>query len=383
MVDNGMKASGNGSRCGRDADEGAAPPPAHLVEASALGTTRRLWPFTGNDFGTQRADPINLIFVGEAHPLALRAALLALDGDRTAHGFPALAPFDCTWADSIGEEQTAYTDDRGWAGSVVQLACGPYDAVRVHLRLFAMGEWTLANAHVDVLIPGTPHHQVVSWEAAERLVVADFVRSGLLATPPSPTGPLHEAPFRTIPAAFYNALPPDLRRLAGGPAEDVSADVPIRTGGTASVLHLARSVAPVPGDFVERLTIRFDKAIPKPFCNPGAHWVRVQGPIHLTQTVCVTASGAFSRRLEARGEVAVTPVDPRTGRTHGLIRVGQVHEQTHARLDADGAQLRHRRLLELEAGPRGPERLEVELRVGPDGATGFHHGERCASAATA
>src|SRR5690349_3420478 len=65
----------------------AARAPAPLVTVSLPGQTLTLWPFTGLGFGEQ-SDPVNLIWIGRADPRALRAALLRLDGDRTALGFP-------------------------------------------------------------------------------------------------------------------------------------------------------------------------------------------------------------------------------------------------------------------------------------------------------
>ncbi|PYP68142.1 MAG: hypothetical protein DMD36_13570, partial [Gemmatimonadetes bacterium] len=65
------------------AARGAAPAPTPLLPVQLPGQTLELWPFTGFGFGEQ-SDPVNLIWIGQADPLRLRAALLQLGGDRTA-----------------------------------------------------------------------------------------------------------------------------------------------------------------------------------------------------------------------------------------------------------------------------------------------------------
>lgn len=76
--------------------------PSPLVTVNLGASSLEFWPFTGNDFSGTPQDPINLLFAGESDPRALRAALLFLDGDRTAFGFPNVFPFNCTWIDAIG-----------------------------------------------------------------------------------------------------------------------------------------------------------------------------------------------------------------------------------------------------------------------------------------
>ena len=159
--------------------------PSPLVTAQIGQDAVQFWPYTGTNFAGEPQDPINLIFFGQADPRDIRAALLSLNGDRTALGFPAEAPFNSTWDDAIGDVQTAYgatiggemalsptpargngpdrfCASRGWSGSAIQLACGAYEGMRFHLRLFKVGSWTLGNAHLDVSIPGTTEHQVIS-----------------------------------------------------------------------------------------------------------------------------------------------------------------------------------------------------------------------------
>jgi hypothetical protein len=187
------------------------PPPAGLVTAGGV----EILPYTLNHYQAEHQDPINLIFTGNASPLNIRAALMSLNGDRTGLGAidPALAPlaaFDCTWKDALGgDEQVTFANDK-WAGSVIQLSCGDYQPARVHLRLFPAGDHTVGNAHFEILIPGTADHQVLSWELAETLVFADFMRGGL-GGPVGGTGLITEQPtYRTIIPQIFNGLPGDL-----------------------------------------------------------------------------------------------------------------------------------------------------------------------------
>jgi hypothetical protein len=57
---------------------------------TSLTPSLDFWPYTGTgpDMATEK-DPINLIFLGNAHPLDIRAALMSLDGQRSL-------PFNCT-----------------------------------------------------------------------------------------------------------------------------------------------------------------------------------------------------------------------------------------------------------------------------------------------
>ena len=135
--------------------------------------------------GSQR--PAQPDLRGDADPAGIRAALMALDGDRSAFGLPNASPFNERWGDAIGDVQTSYAGSSGWTGSVIQLRLGEYAPLRVHLRLFrtgapfsAGGTWTLGAAHFEVLIPGTADHQVLSWMVARQIITADLVRSGLL-----------------------------------------------------------------------------------------------------------------------------------------------------------------------------------------------------------
>src|SRR5438128_3257766 len=253
---------------GLNAARVSAPAPSPLVSVGLPGQTLELWPFTGVGFGGDPADPVSLIFIGHADPRALRAALLLLDGDRTAFGFPDVFPFNCTWHDDPEVSvQVAYAASSGWVGSPIMLECGIYDQARFHLRFFDMGGATASGVPFEVYIPGTLDHQVISWELAEQLVVADFVRSGLLdpALPLFPTDAITTSPFREIPAVIYNGIPPELRAAIGGPLGNVSTPVPIANDGHATVLNLAASEAGQPLLAQRRFVQSFNQVIPQPF----------------------------------------------------------------------------------------------------------------------
>src|SRR5439155_12859440 len=201
-----------------------APAPSPLVPVPLPGQTLQLWPFTGFGFGEQ-SDPVNLIWIGHADPRVLRAALLLLNGDRTAFGFPNVFPFNCAWHDEPEvQPEVAYTAASGWVGSPIMLECGSFDQARFHLRFFDVGGVTVGGAPFEVLIPGTLDHQTISWKLAEQFVVVDFLRTGLLdpATPPSTTDPINPPTFGTIPAVIYNGIPTGLRQAIGGPLGDVT-----------------------------------------------------------------------------------------------------------------------------------------------------------------
>ncbi|HSQ60375.1 MAG TPA: hypothetical protein VLT84_08075 [Acidobacteriota bacterium] len=289
--------------------------PSGVVSVNHDGASLRFWPYTGAGFDGTPSDPVHLIFRGNADPLTLRAALMNLDGDRTAAGFPPVAPFNQRWRDAFGDVQTGWAEGEGWSGSVVQLALGDYAPVRVHLRLFRTaaptgGTWTLGAAHFEVLIPGTTEHQVLSWMLARHVVVADLARTGLLIGPPASGGVVSAAPsFREIPAVIYNGLPPELRALTGGPAGDQSSPVPIPSDGEVVILSLGGSPNAGTAD-AQTLTLNFDQVIPKPLCSDGPYdWVYVQGPVTLRRSASVDAEGRYRYSARATGTVTVTPVD--------------------------------------------------------------------------
>ena len=318
--------------------------PEGLVTISLpAGQSLQLWPFTGNDFSGSGQDPINLIFVGQADPRALRAALFTLSGDRTAFGFPIAFPFNCTWRDAIGDVETGYAADAGWVGSTVQLACGDYGPLRFHLRLFREGGRTIANAHFEVLVPGTADHQVLSWELAEQFVTVDMLRSGLLdsSVPLSQTGAINPSPYRSVPAVIYNGLPVELRAAIGGPTGDVGADVPIATDGHATILNVAGSVPLQPGQAVQDFDLTYGQVIPKPFCATGPlDYVLVQGPVHLHQVVTLAPNGDYRLEFHAAGRLDVTPMDVTTSPpvSLGPALLADIEEQHKSAMSDETAQ---------------------------------------------
>jgi hypothetical protein len=300
--------------------------PTGVVTVTTAGKALEFWPYTGNSFAGTPVDPVNLVFTGQADPVRIRAALLALDGDRTSAGFPDAYPFNATWADAIGGDvQTAYVGGgEGWVGSVVQLQLGEYGPLRIHLRLFrseqslsATDIWTLGAAHFEVLIPGTADHQVLSWELAKQVVIADLVRSGLLdtVTPLEPTATIHAAPtFRDIIPEIYNPLPVELKMLIGGPTDTVTSPVGIPTDGTATILHIARA-APLKADAISStVTLTYDQVVPKPFCSEGPYdLLQINGPVEFTLSVHVGADGSYSYNSAYWGALDAVPIDMSSG----------------------------------------------------------------------
>jgi hypothetical protein len=366
------------------ASRAGASAPAELATVTFADLQLELWPFTGNDFrGTRESasDPINLIFVGESDPRNIREALMSLDGNRTAFGFPPVFPFNCIWSDAMGANQTAYADHHGWSGSAIQLECGEYDGLRFHIRLFRTGDVTLANAHFETVIPGTTNHEVLSWQLAEQFVTVDMVRSGLLhpTLPLGESGAIHPVGwFRTINPLIYHhpALQP-LHPLLEAVIDEVSGEIGIRTDGTATILNVARAAERRPGRFTDEQEISFGQIIPKPFCNAGHEFVLVVGPVRLRQQVVVTPSGKYSNEFHADGELSVTPVNPFTreaiGPTArarvGNLYKGQVTDHVHS---ASGSA---RQMLMREGMPN--QHLKVDLQVGPHGLTRFSLDEHC------
>ncbi|MEP0829390.1 MAG: hypothetical protein HRF51_12795 [bacterium] len=357
------------------------PAPAPLVDVAFDDKALRFWPYTGDDFSGQPQDPVNLIFVGQADPRDIRAALMSLDGDRSAFGFPPAAPFNATWDDAIGDVQTGYAENVGWLGGVVQLACGDYGPARFHLRLFKAGEWTIGNAHFEILIPGTTDHQVINWELAEQLVIADFIRSGLLDPniPMIPVGSINDAPFRTIPAIIYNGLPVELRAAIGGPLGDASEDVPIGTDGQALILNLTQKVTRASEVRTQDFVIDFNQTIPKPFCASSAYdYLYVQGPVHLTQTVEWIESGRYKFRFFAGGTLTAIPVNPLTGEPTGAPMQAEVREMhsgymVGTRWEALGSKYQK---LGLSTEPNSGK-LFSRLVVRSSGVNGFLEEVRC------
>jgi hypothetical protein len=322
---------------GEGAVSHATQAPSGLVQAGLAGEQLTLWPYTGKNFSGAPVDPVNLIFTGQADPKAIRDALLGLDGNRTAFGFPPAFPFNATWTEAIGDVQTNYAGAEGWTGNVIQLQLGGYESIRFHLRLFRTGEafagdgsWTVGAAHFEVLIPGTADHQVLSWEHAEQIVMVDLIRSGLLdpTTPPTPSGGINQAPsYREIPPFIYNELPPELKDYVGGPLGPVETPVGIPNDGSATILRIAGTAPRVMGARHQAFALTYDQVIPKPFCSDGpADWVHVTGPVSLQQVVEVEADYGYQYHSRISGKLIVTPVFPdQAGSTPGRWRRDEAH----------------------------------------------------------
>lgn len=295
-------------------------PPTGLQTISFNGQQLTLWPYDGKSFDGVPENPVNLIFVGKADPVAIRAALLALPPAPAGSGMPDVFPFNSTWSDANGDVQAAYGDGEGWVGNAVQLQLGRYEYGRVHLRLFRTGKafgseggWTIGAAEFEILIPNTADHQVLSWELARAAVVRDLVRTGLLdaTTPMADTPVISQTPtFRNIPDYIYGPMPMDLKMLIfnGNPPNEASPG--ILSDGKATILHLAGSAPITPGTVTDAFTLQYGQLSPKPFCSSGPlDYVYLQGPVNLSKTVTVDASGALQYTSTILGRIAVTPMD--------------------------------------------------------------------------
>jgi hypothetical protein len=359
------------------------PPPSGLVTVSFGSKELEFFPYADASFSGHAQDPINLIFVGKADPRDIRAALMSLPGDRSALGFPPQPPFNQQWTDAIGDVETAWGRPDGWTGSVIQLACGDYGPIRFHLRLFKQGEWTVANAHFDLLIPGTTDHQVISWELAKQFVIADFMRSGLLDEdiPMIPTASITSSPFRTIPSDIYNVLPVELRALIGGPLGDVTSDVGIQNSGQAMILNLAGSVSREYAETVQDFIIDFDQVIPKPFCDEThSTYLYAKGTVHLYQRAALTPAGVYQVNFQATGTLTVVPVNPLNRQPIGEPLEAQVWERHSALLDDNrvSASSDRRQQLGTLEDPGGGS-LFVSLRVASNGRNGYDERVACST----
>jgi hypothetical protein len=355
-----------------------APPPPDLVTVDIGAGSVEFWPWVANDLSGTPWDPASLILIGEADPAALRAALMFLDGDRTAYGFPDEFPFNATWQDAMGDVQAGYGVPSGWVGNVIQMECGTYDPIRIHLRLFDMGDWTLGTAHLEVFIPGTADHQVISWELAEQLVAVDMLRSGLLdeTVPMFPTQQINDAPtWREIPSIIYNGLPVELRAAIGGPLGNVTEQVGIGTDGHATVLNIAEDFGWTPEVARRELTLNYDIVAPKPFCAGGSfEYVYINGPVNLNQTVQILPNGNITSRFRAHGHLDITPVDPSTtpptpvGETYRAV----VNER-HSGIVTNGVTLISSFRMQMELPQSAPfhGRLVSWLEIGPNGQNNY------------
>jgi hypothetical protein len=340
--------------------EAVVPP---TVAVTAAGQQLTFWPYTSATIGGPESDPINVVFAN-SDARGVRAALLSLDGNRTAFGMPNTPPFNCTWKDAVGGAQVSYADAEGWTGSAVQLECGDYAPMRFHVRLFPAGSATLGNVHFEVIVPGTNQHAVLSWELAEKLLTADLARSGLLAGV-TQTQSINPAPtFQGIIPQIYNGLPPALRFLIGGPAGNVSTPVGIQTDGRATVITLSATPQQQPGLVQREFAIPFDQIIPKPFCSTGPlDYLRVQGTVNVKQTINATPSGNYMSMYHASGSLDLTPINPLTGEVGETFRA-QVND-IYRNLITDQVTQTSNLSLQVMIGQPFNGVLHASLHVGP------------------
>jgi hypothetical protein len=348
-------------------DRKTVPAPADLVALDLGGRTEVVWPYTSADLSVTPKDPLNLVFLGAADPRQIRAALFALDGDRSAFGLPNAFPFNCTWSDAIGRHQAGYAEAEGWQGSGVALQCGAYETLRVHMRLFREGNFTLANAHFEALIPGTTDHEVLSWELSQQMVTLDMGRTGLLGAPPALTAAITPAPsYRAINPAVFNGVPAALRFVLGLPTTPQSAPVPIPNDGKATLLQLAQAAAVEPGVAERTFVHPFNQIIPKPFCASGPFdYLKVEGPLDLSHRVTVGDEGEYTAEFAASGVLQVTPIDPRTGAT-GPTFEARIHERHHSSATDQRIRAEHVVRQYLLADPL--QAYFERMRVGPQDA---------------
>ena len=354
-----------------------------LVTVDVGGSSLTFWPYTGRTptLG-DAADPINLILHGDADPRVLRARLMGLPGDRSALGLPNVFPFNCTWSDAQGQSQAVYAEETGWSGSVVQLQCGQYETLRFHLRLFRTGDVTLANAHLDVLIPGTTDHEVLSWELPQLLVTADLQRLGATVSP-SPI--ITQAPtYRTVFPPVFAGLPPEVLGLILPPAgvplpPSVTPTGDLLNDGVATIAEVPPGPTGNGGTVIARQTVEidFDQVIPRPFCTEdGQDALLVRGPVTLDRQVVYTAGGTLVMQYHAKGHLDVQVVAPEPSEPYrALVNQHGRGVMTDIQEMVNDIQLR------MEIRPGGGERgqLMLNVRVGPDGAGAVSASVSCRS----
>ena len=348
--------------------------PGGLGVVSLGGNDLNVWPFTGDDFEGDIADPLTIIFTGEVDILSLRAALRSLDGDRSASGLP----FDCTWTDASGDMQTAYTDEGGWVSNPVQLQCGEYGPVRFHVRLFPAGKWVVAGVHFDLLIPGTSQHRVISWELAEQLLTADFIRSGLV----DPATGIAHVPLgvpgpagNVIEAQLYGGVPASLKQYLGVDS-DGSGNYVALSDGMATVLNVTTRT-PVVADLTESsFRIEFGQMIPRPFCATGpTDYVQVTGPMDISTRVQVNKRGEMQSHKVVRATLEVTPIDVSTGQPTGPAFRAHISQIDETSINNGGVRV-NASFVE-QALPPGVGYLRRQLVTGPNGLAKSTHHQRC------
>jgi hypothetical protein len=314
------------------------PAPSGLATVSLASGDLTLWPYTSTGFSVTGEDPVNLIFTGAADPRQIRATLMTLSGS----GRPGpLAAFNCTWSDAVGDPATQYSAADGWVGSAIQMQCGNFYGPRFHLRMYRQGNVTVANAHFEILIPGTNTHEVLSWELAEALVAADIARSGRLAAAPSATQVINSQPyFRAVQAPVVAFLPP--AQIAGlGLSVNGDGTASIPNDGRATVLDLASSADIVPGETDSDFIIQFGQVIPKPFCTAGTTgYVYASGPIAIHMRSGIVGEN-FEETMTASGTLTLIEINPLTGQPASAPYQGIVGETTSVMMTPGSTTLDH------------------------------------------
>ena len=356
--------------------------PADLVTVESLGKSLTFYPYTTTELDEKPVSPVNLVFAGEVDPVQIRSALLSLDGDRTAFGFPAAYPFDQVWTDAMGGSvEATWVDGEGWVGSVIQLTIGNYETLRFHLRLYRTGQdgWTLGNVEFEVMIPGTADHQVLHWELAEQVVIADLVRSGLLDAdvPMLSTGPINPAGgFGEIPPEIYNMLPDELTTMIGTPTP-VDGPVLIPSDGEGTILNLAQVAPLVSGEFTNTITISYDQFVPRPFCSSGPYdYLYVTGPVQFDVWVDVDDHGNYRYRSSYDGTLQAVPVDIMTGQPIGEPFFAEVGDRQRGSLNERGAYVASR-IQRLTREPDGTLKLFDDLYTHEGGLKRYRMFTRC------
>lgn len=356
--------------------------PGELVTVESLGKSLTFYPYTTTQLDEKPTAPVNLVFVGEADPVQIRSALLSLDGDRTAFGFPAAYPFDQIWTDALGGSvEATWVDGEGWIGSVIQLTIGNYETLRIHLRLYRTGQegWTLGNVEFEVMIPGTADHQVLHWEMGEQIVIADLVRSGLLDpnAPIMSTGVINEVGgFGEIPSEIYNLLPEDLTTLIGTPTP-VDGPVPIPSDGEGTILNLAQAAPLVSGEFTNTITLDYDQFVPRPFCSAGPYdYLYVTGPVQFDVWVSVDKNGNYRYRGSYDGTLHAVPVDIMTGQPIGEPFFAEVGDRQHGAINDRGAYVAAR-VERLTRESDGTQKLFDDLNIREGGLKKYRMFTRC------
>jgi hypothetical protein len=303
-----------------------APPSGTVTVAGNKG----VWSYTSTGFSTTPQDPINLVFTGAAaDPRQIRQILLGLAGS----GRPGpLASFTCTWSDAVGDPQTGYGVENGWVGSAIQMQCGNFYGPRFHIRMFRVGNMTIANAHYEILIPGTNTHEVLSWELAQGLVTADLARSGRLASAPGVTDVINSAPFyRAVQPAVAALLPaPQIAALGLQVYGDGSASIP--NDGRASVLDVGSAPALGEGLVDSDFVITFGQVIPKPFCAAGTTgYLYATGPINVHMRSGIV-DGNFESTITSTGTLNLVEFNPITHQPASAPYQGVVSEATSGKM---------------------------------------------------